>query len=286
MSDDTQTPRRIAGLADMAAAYDGLLCDIWGVVHNGVEAHAPALDALVRFRDGGGSVVLVTNAPRPAEEVRRQLRALAVPDRAYDAVISSGDVTRRLLDERKGRSFYHLGPARDRRVFAGFEAGLAPAETAAFILCTGLFDDDAETPENYRGLLARLAGRRLEMVCANPDLVVERGGRLVYCAGALAELYARLGGRVVYAGKPHRPIYDTALSVLSRIRGAPVPLRRVLAVGDSVRTDLAGAAGAGLDALFIVGGIHAGEAGGDGAVAHLFEAAGALPRAVMEALRW
>lgn len=285
MLDTDKRPQRIAGFADLAAAYDGLLCDIWGVVHNGVAAHRPAVDALRRYRAGGGCVVLVSNAPRPAGEVRKQLFALGVSADAFDAVITSGDITRSLIAERDGKTFFHLGPERDVAVFAGFEQALAPAGSADFVLCTGLLDDTSETPDDYRDLFSGLVERGVEMVCANPDLVVERGGALVYCAGSLAQAYEHMGGRVVYAGKPHRPIYDMALAMLAEARGADIVRARVLAVGDSIRTDLRGAREAGLDALFIVGGIHAGELGGD-AAARMFAEAGVMPRYVMDALGW
>lgn len=271
---------RISGLGLLAGLYDAVLCDIWGVVHNGVTAHAGAVDALTRFRSGGGRVVLISNAPRPAGEVEKMLAALDVPRAAWDAIVTSGDMTRLLLQARAGQAMYHLGPARDRAVFDGIAVRLTQPEDAAFVLCTGLFDDDKEEPESYRDALALLRQRGLDMICANPDLVVERGGRLVYCAGALAQLYETLGGRVIYAGKPHLPIYEHALEVLG------ADSRRVLAIGDSVRTDLAGAAGAGLDALFIIGGIHAGEDGGEEALVRMFQEAGVAPQAVLDRLRW
>jgi HAD superfamily hydrolase (TIGR01459 family) len=272
--------------ATLAGDYDVLLSDIWGVVHNGVTAYAAACDALVRFRAKGGRVILITNAPRPSDVVAHQLAALHVPREAYDGIVSSGDVTRAVIRSRAGQSVFHLGPERDKPVFAGLEVRFAPLESADYVVCTGLDDDEVETPDDYRARFETMRARNLFMVCANPDVVVERGSTLVYCAGALADLYAGMGGEVLYAGKPHRPIYDQALAL------APGhALARVLAIGDSVRTDLTGAHAFGVDFLFVTAGIHGQELGArdnpDNAILRkLFTAAGRPPKAVMHALAW
>jgi len=286
------TPAFIDHFAPLAANYDVVLCDVWGVVHNGRAATVPACDALARFRAGGGTVMLITNAPRAANVVQQFCDNLHVPRDAYDGIVSSGDVTRDVITHRRGESVYHIGPKRDVSVFSelGIEA-FAPAESADFVVCTGLFDDDRETPENYRPLLTRLHERNLLMVCANPDLVVERGDRLVYCAGAVADLYGSLGGEVLYAGKPHRPIYDMARAKAAAVRGREPALERVLAIGDSVRTDLTGANRFGIDCLFVTAGIHAEELGGrdtpDAALlVKIFADADRHPKAVMQRLVW
>jgi HAD superfamily hydrolase (TIGR01459 family) len=239
----------------------------------------------------GGAVVLVTNSPRPSDQVGRQLARLHVPAETYDAIVSSGDVTRSVVEERHGQSLYHLGPERDRSVFKGTNARFAPLESADYVVCTGLEDDDVETPDDYREQLELMMKRRLFMVCGNPDVVVERGRRLVYCAGALADLYATMGGEVLYAGKPYRPIYDMALKKAETAAGREVALARVLAAGDSVRTDLKGARMLGVDFLFVTSGIHAEELGGrerpdDAALKSIFAAAGEMPKAVMRQLVW
>jgi HAD superfamily hydrolase (TIGR01459 family) len=167
----------------------------------------------------------------------------------------------------------------------------APPESADYAVCTGLFDDNRETAETYRPLLTTLRARNLLMVCANPDLVVERGNRLVYCAGAVADLYGSLGGEVIYAGKPYRPIYDMALAKAAALRGRAPALERVLAIGDSVRTDLTGANRFGIDCLFVTAGIHAEELGGretpDAALLlKIFAEADRHPKAVMRRLLW
>jgi len=194
-----------------------------------------------------------------------------------------------MIVARAGQAAFHLGPERDLPLFAGLDVRLAALESADYVVCSGLRDDERETPEHYRELLERLRARNLPMICANPDVVVERGGRLIYCAGALADRYVALGGVVLYAGKPHRPIYAQALSRLADLRGVPLLLSRVLAIGDSVRTDLAGAKTAGIDSLFVTSGIHAEELGDNpdaAALARIFAAAGVAPKAVMYELAW
>jgi HAD superfamily hydrolase (TIGR01459 family) len=278
--------------APMAGSYDVLLSDVWGVVHNGAAATPEACNALTRFRKQGGNVVLITNAPRPGDVVARfTLDRLGVPRDAYDGIVSSGDVTRTLISLRAGQPVFHIGPQRDLGIFDGLDAPLASLQTADYALCSGLNDDTVETPQDYHDLIERMRLRALPMICANPDIVVERGDQLVYCAGAIADLYAAAGGSVVYAGKPHRPIYEEALRVAGKARGSSPPPGRVLAIGDSVRTDLKGAAAFGIDCLFITAGIHAEELGGRDspdaqALADVFAAAGLFPRAVMRRLAW
>ena len=269
-----------------------LLCDVWGVVHNGIAAFPDACEALARFRRMGGAAILVTNAPRPGASVVRILDRLGVPHEAYDAIVSSGDVTRRIVESRLTESVYHIGPERDLPIFTGLNVKFAPLETADYVVCTGLFDDTNETPDSYRDSLARMRERGLFMVCANPDVVVERGDTLVYCAGALADAYAAAGGGVLFCGKPHAPIYETALGTAASLRGGtPPPLPRLLAIGDSVRTDLAGAAAFGLDCVFVTSRLHAEhygtrEAPDVAALNAMFNTAGVAPKAIMRGLVW
>jgi HAD superfamily hydrolase (TIGR01459 family) len=275
----------------LAREYDVVLSDVWGVIHNGIAAHQHACDALVRMRAQGGIVILVTNAPRPNEVVARQLERLHVPRETYDAIVSSGDVTRSVIAQRRGQSLCHLGPERDRSIFTGLDVRFAPLETADYVVCSGLEDDETETPDDYRSRLEFMLSRNLFMVCGNPDVVVERGSTLVYCAGAIADLYARMGGEVLYAGKPYPPIYDMALAKAESAGGRKIAPSRVLAIGDSVRTDLKGARTVGIDFLFVTSGIHAEELGSreepDGAaLLATFAAAGGMPKAVMRELTW
>ncbi len=260
--DQTQAVRQIARLAEISDDYDVLLCDIWGVVHNGVAAFPSASEALVAYRRRGGTVVLITNAPRPSAPVRRQLLKLGVAPDAFDDIATSGDVTIALIAEKIDQPVLHIGPSRDLSLFeaAGEAAGRQPRrvrlEAARYAVCTGLRDDVAETLDDYETELRALAARGVPMICANPDLVIHRGETLIYCAGALAARFEALGGEVVYAGKPHLPIYRRALALAQKARGALVDDRRVLAVGDGMNTDIAGAARAGLDALLVTRGIH------------------------------
>jgi HAD superfamily hydrolase (TIGR01459 family) len=285
-------PNFIERFEPLARDYDVLLCDVWGVIHNGMAAFPPACDALTRFRARGGTAILITNAPRPGDAVARILDRLAVPRQAYDAIVSSGDVTRGIVESRRDQRVFHLGPQRDVPIFAGLDVDFVALGTADYVVCSGLFDDTVETPDTYRDMLAKMRARSLFMVCANPDIVVERGETLVYCAGALADAYAALGGEVLYCGKPHAPIYQAALAAAAAARGGvAVPRQRVLAVGDSVRTDLKGAAAFGLDSFFVMSGIHAEEYGGRHtpdleALNAIFAAAGVMPIAVTRAFSW
>jgi HAD superfamily hydrolase (TIGR01459 family) len=280
--------RFVEHLRDLVDGVDVILSDIWGVVHNGVESFPEACEALHRFRSGGGTVILITNAPRPADSVQRQLRKLGVADDTYDAIVSSGDLTRHFVAERAGQSVFWLGPERDNSIYRGLDPVLTPLQQADYIVCTGPFDDEVETAEDYRAMMGEARNRNLTLVCANPDIVVERGDRLVICAGAIAELYREMGGEVIFYGKPHRPIYERAMQLATERRGVATPLKRVLAIGDSVRTDLTGAQAFGIDCLFVMRGIHAGEFEGietlePAAVRELF---GHPPLALTRELRW
>lgn len=255
-------PLLIPGLQAIAGDYRGLICDVWGVLHNGVQGFMPARDALARYRaETGGAVVLVTNAPRPAGPIHAQLESLGFDRDAYDDVVTSGDVTRIHIERYSGQAVLHIGPDRDLPLFTGTGVRLGREDVAAAVVCTGLVDDTRETPDDYREQLTRLANARLPMICANPDIVVERGNSLIWCAGALARLYEDLGGTVTILGKPHGPIYTEALERLSAALGAPVTPREVLAIGDGLPTDIRGAVSQDIDVLFITGGIHASDFG-------------------------
>lgn len=251
--------KMIETLASLAGDYRVLLCDVWGVLHNGMRAFPDAVTALRAARAGGAAVVLVTNSPRPRAGVAEQLAMLDVPADCYDRIVSSGDVTRRLI-ENGPRRVFHLGPDRDLMIYDGLDVELAEEFEAQAVVCTGLFDDD-ETPQDYAEALQRFRARDLPFICANPDIVVERGDELIWCAGALARDYAQLGGRTEIAGKPHRPIYDAALAAASELLGRDVPRAEVLAVGDGLFTDVKGAVDSGFDVLYVSGGIHAAEYG-------------------------
>ena len=275
-------------LSDLVAGVDVVLSDIWGVVHNGLEAFPEACEALHTFRARGGTVILITNAPRPADSVQRQLRKMHVADATYDAIVSSGDLTRHYVADHPGKKVFWLGPERDNSIYRGLDPLLAPLEAADYIVCTGLFDDETESAEDYRGMMLKARERQLTLVCANPDIVVERGDRLIYCAGAIAELYRELGGDVIFYGKPHRPIYERAMELAAERQSHPIQLNRVLAIGDSVRTDLTGAHAFGIDCLFLTRGIHAGDFEGIDQLdpASVKELFGHPPLALTRELRW
>jgi HAD superfamily hydrolase (TIGR01459 family) len=282
------TLRFADNLRDLIGDVDVILSDIWGVVHNGLESFPDACAALHRFRSQGGTVVLITNAPRPADSVQRQLRKLQVPDDCYDAIVSSGDLTRNFVASRPGQAMHLIGPDRDSSIHRGLDVRLAALAESDYIVCSGLFDDETETADDYRDMMQQALARKLTMVCANPDIIVERGDRLIYCAGAIAELYREMGGDVIFYGKPHRPIYDQAMALAKAQRGRDTPLNRVLAIGDSVRTDLTGAHGYGIDLVFVTRGIHAGDFDGVEQLdaAEVKELFGHPPKALMRELKW
>jgi HAD superfamily hydrolase (TIGR01459 family) len=250
----------LSKLDDLSDRYDVILSDVWGVVHNGERAFPAAAAALIRARQAGKRVILITNSPRPRDGVIAQLGALGVPPEAYDAVVTSGDVTRILINEAPRRIF-HIGGERDLALYDGTHAELVEEQEAQAIVCTGLFDDEVETPEDYAPLLQRLRSRNLPFICANPDIVVERGDRMIWCAGAIARDYGLLGGRTLVAGKPHAPIYEAAMKEAELLAGKPVNKSRIVAVGDGLLTDVKGAINNGFDLLYISSGIHAKEYG-------------------------
>jgi HAD superfamily hydrolase (TIGR01459 family) len=269
-------PHLPQGLSDVADLYDAILCDVWGVIHNGREAFPAACEALVRFQQERGPVVLISNSPRPASDVVAQIRALGVPDAAWSGFVTSGDATRKELSARAPGPAWAIGPARDASLYAG--TGVQFAETpeeGAFVSCTGLFDDEIETPDDFRNRLEICAKRELVMICANPDKIVQRGDKMIYCAGALADMYVAIGGAVVMAGKPYAAIYDLARAELDRLVGLEVARSKILAIGDGMPTDVAGANAQGLPLMFVASGIH---------TADTLDASGAIDPARLAAL--
>lgn len=295
MSDAADTslalPPVIDGLAAIAGAYELVFSDVWGVLHNGMKAHPAACEALVAVRRRGVPVVLITNAPRQAAVVIGQLDRLGVPRAAYDAIVTSGDVSRDYIRTRPGEPVHHVGPRRDLVVFDGLDTRLVGIEEAAYVVCTGLVDDRRETPDDYEERLRRMRERGLFFLCGNPDKVVEVGHELIFCAGALGDRYRSMGGEVLYAGKPYEPAYEACYAKAERILGRRPDRARVLAIGDAMRTDVAGAARMGIDCLFLAEGIHADVLIGregvrmDGLVALIAET-GQHPRYVMRRLAW
>lgn len=274
----------LTGLREIAPEHDALVCDVWGVLHNGHTAFASACAALKTFKDDHGPVILLTNAPRPVKDVEQMFVKYGVPLDCYDVIVTSGVATRDDLAERAKShrlAMLHLGPERDRGIFEGLNVDAVDVNDAEIVMCSGLYDDDSETPADYAQLLAKMEARKLTMICANPDWVVQRGGRLVYCAGAVANEYEKIGGDVIYYGKPKTAIYEY-------VRAAMKDAKNPLAIGDGMHTDIKGANAAEIDALFIADGVH-GEDVAEMTERHLgelFAKAGVHAKAAMRALVW
>ena len=256
------TVRLIDGMRELAPDYDGFILDLWGVVHDGVAPFPGVLDCMGRLMEAGKRIVLLSNAPRRADDVIRRIEKIGVPRRLYHAVMSSGEEAWRHLYRRDepfyaslGRRCLHICSERDLEMREGLDLDwVETPEEADFILNTGPAEWE-DTHEDYAPVLQAARRRDLPMVCANPDLVVMHGGRPALCAGAIAEQYEAMGGRVRWHGKPHRSVYDSCLGLLG-----VADRRRILAIGDSLRTDIAGAEGAGIPSLLVAGsGIHGAE---------------------------
>jgi HAD superfamily hydrolase (TIGR01459 family) len=273
----------IAPLADTSQAW---IVDVWGVMHNGARAYRAAGDACRRFRAKGGIVMLLSNAPRPFSAVVPHMSALGVDPEAYDAGVTSGDATREMIADWQGRPLLHIGPERDRGLFEGLDVNFSSAEKAGVIVCSGLYDDTKETPADYASLWQGLLARQVPMICANPDILVERGAQLIYCAGALAADYEAKGGKVTYAGKPYRPIYDRTLREIARLKGRPVAKSDILCIGDGVETDLKGAYNAGLRSVLIASPIFLPDGLSASTLGRLFADRPFAPIAALPALAW
>lgn len=288
--------RFLSGMRELAANYDGFILDLWGVVHNGVAPYEGVLDCMDNLRNDGKPLLLLSNAPRTNPFVEEFLTNMGISRSRYDGILTSGDMTRMILERRdldlikdRGRNFYQIGATRDK----GLEDGLgytkvSSIEEADFLICTGLMDDTVESPEDYRDFLSKAKSHDLPMLCANPDLTVMRGENTIYCAGSIAALYEELGGQVKLFGKPYQTSYDLAMEKL----GLSDP-SRILAVGDAMRTDIKGATGANIDSVLVAGGLHAEDWGlslGDQPTLKQIEAAigefGFAPTAVISHMIW
>lgn len=253
------SPIPIQGLSELAGRYDVLLCDVWGVIHNGRESFPAACAALARFKAEVGPVILISNAPRPHPPVVEQLDALGVPREAWTRLVTSGDATRPLLAERAPGPVWAIGPEHQEVLYHDLGMTFGDHDDAAFISVTGPYDDENDEPGDYRERFSACVARGLDLICANPDIVVQRGDKLIYCGGALAQLYESLGGRAFMAGKPYAPIYAMALDRAEAELGRSIDAARVLCVGDGLPTDVRGANARNLDILFVANGIHGAE---------------------------
>ena len=255
----------VQNLSDISDQYEALFVDLWGCVHNGVEAYPAANEALIAYRKRGGKVVLVTNSPRPRSSVAEQIKEFGVSDHAWDSIATSGDSARAAMFQGVvGEAVYFIGEPRDKGFFEPLKLLEHPVQItcvalgqASGIVCTGPFDSNAD-PEVMLPQLEIARAKGLKFLCANPDIVVDRGAHREWCAGALAQLYTQIGGESLYFGKPFAPIYDLAFRRLKALAPDISPAS-VLAIGDGVQTDVKGASDAGLDALFIAGGLAARE---------------------------
>ena len=282
-------PHFPGGLAAISDQYDAILCDVWGVIHNGRYAFEEACEALVRFRDQGGAVCLITNAPVPKEQAIRHFDPLGVPPEAYDDCVTSGDATREVLNQRVGEVFWRMGAdegwEHDRYLYEGLDLQFGDERTSDTVLCIGLEDQVNDHPDDYRDRLAEAADRDMEMICANPDIRVRIGDQLHWCAGALAKVFEEEGGKVIYPGKPHSPIYELALSKLSDL-GVEAAAERTLCIGDSPATDMRGALNQGFHGLYVGTGLKEHGADFEQEVADLLEDYSVRAKWAMPKLSW
>ncbi len=259
-------PMQLTSIDAVAHRYDAFLCDVWGVIHNGRRIFPAAADALMRLRGAGKRVILLTNVPKPRGPIPAQLDRLGFPRLAYDAIVTSGDAIRAELAKRAPGPMYKIGPDSDRSLWAGLGLVFAGLESARFIGISGL-NDYSEQPADYAPVLHAARALDLDMLCANPDIVVRVGEQLIWCAGAIARDYSALGGRIMMAGKPYAPIYELAYAELAGATPAvQIAKSRILAIGDGIGTDIAGANAQGLDCLFIASGMHGEALRSDGAL--------------------
>ena len=248
-------PQMLTGFADIAENYDALIVDIWGVLHDGQAPFKGVDAALLNYREQGGKVLLLSNAPRPGASTIRGLEAIGNRRDGFDDILTSGDAIRALMNDmgREGKKICHIGPQKDADLITNLEVKFVDEDAADAILFSGPYDDTTETPDDYSDMLARFKARNLPLLCPNPDRTVQFGGRMIYCAGAVAEAYENIGGEVVWVGKPYPMVYARACAMLSDMTGLEDP--RLLAIGDGPKTDMLGAEAAGIDALFIGGGL-------------------------------
>jgi HAD superfamily hydrolase (TIGR01459 family) len=282
-------PQPVVRLSALSGRYQVLLCDVWGVLHNGAAIFPEAATALANFRERGGHVILLSNASRLGKVVNAQLAELGLTNKAYDSLITSGDITRDYVAAAPNCAIFDVGPGDAHSIFEGLDVRFTALEDAALAITSGAFSGHHDEVEQIQSLLCEMRSTDLLLLCANPDVITELAGCRVQCSGAVAERYAQLGGRVIYAGKPQKPIYGRALRLAAELRGELVRQDSVLVIGDSLRTDIAGATANGFDSLFLWGGIHAAELGlkpSRAELAKLFSRTAIYPTTVAHRLVW
>ncbi|MBT4204316.1 TIGR01459 family HAD-type hydrolase [Hyphomicrobiales bacterium] len=246
-------------ITEIISKYKVILCDVWGVLHNGKDLFENAVESLLKYSKSGGYIVLITNAPRPSIDVIKQLNQMGLNKNCYNLIVSSGDVTRFWLQSLNKTSLYHLGPERDKSIFLDLDINFSNSKNCQSVLCTGLYNDETDVLDDYNDLMNLFLSKKIVMHCANPDLTVIRGDKTILCAGSLAEYYANKGGQVKYFGKPFEYIYEFAIKEVNKNNNFKVKKSEILAIGDGLKTDILGAGNFGIDSFFIINGVHKNE---------------------------
>ena len=283
MNKNLQEIKKINNFEDIEGNYDALICDVWGVIHNGRELFEGVNDCLVNFRSKQKPVVLLSNAPRPSKYIERMLNQLGLDRKSYNEIVTSGDLTMSVLNESHyGSKCYHIGPDRDLNIFDGVNVSRVSFEEADFLFVTGLFDDETEDENSYSSILDESKKRNLKLVCANPDIVVQRGEKLIPCAGAISKKYKEIGGKVVNIGKPFSPIFDKAVNLIKGINENQNP--RIVVIGDGLETDIKGANILKMDSLLVLGGLFASES--ERNIIEVLKKKNIFPSYYTEELKW
>jgi len=246
-------------ITEIISKYKVILCDVWGVLHNGKDLFENAVESLLKYSKSGGYIVLITNAPRPSIDVIKQLNQMGLNKNCYNLIVSSGDVTRFWLQSLNKTLLYHLGPERDKSIFLDLDINFSNSKNCQSVLCTGLYNDETDVLDDYNDLLNLFLSKKIVMHCTNPDLTVIRGDKTILCAGSLAEYYANKGGQVKYFGKPFEYIYEFAIKEVNKNNNFKVKKSEILAIGDGLKTDILGAGNFGIDSFFIINGVHKNE---------------------------
>ena len=283
MNKNFQEIKKINNFQDIEDSYDALICDVWGVIHNGRELFEGVNDCLVNFRSKQKPVVLLSNAPRPSKYIERMLNQLGLDRKSFNEIVTSGDLTMSALNESHyGSKCYHIGPDRDLNIFDGVNVSRVSFEEADFLFVTGLFDDETEDENSYSSILDEAKKRNLKLICANPDILVQRGEKLIPCAGAISKKYEEIGGKVINIGKPFSPIFDKAVNLIKGINEDQNP--RIIVIGDGLETDIKGANILKMDSLLVLGGLFASES--ERNIIEVLKKKNIIPSYYTEKLKW